>query len=150
MMQDKIHESTTSPDFDGLSLDSKNSYSMVNSFGIAIGKDFILNNEKKLNLELSSTLYIELGNPYKELTNNSNFNDHKSITGIIKPVYGEPTGSQNTIKGYDADYLTLDVVLRSHYDISPLFNIYGGLGYAVGDKNKQVEIKGDLGFNYKF
>ena len=153
MMQDSIHESTTSSDFDGLSLESKNTYSMITSFGISIGKDFILPNEKNLNLELSTTLFVELGDPYSQLTNGSNFNDRKPEGGLLPPKdpeYGDPTGNKNTIKGYDIDNITNEIALRGHYEINPLFNIYSGLVYIIGDKNRQTEIMGDLGVNYKF
>jgi len=146
MMQDNINESTTSSDFDGLSLDSNDSYSMVTSFGFAVGKDFILKNRKNLNFELSTTLYIELGDPYSDLTNSSNFKDRRPLN----PLSDDETGSKNTIKGYDADYITLELALRSHYDITSLLSIYSGIAYSTGDKGRQTEIIGDLGINYKF
>ncbi|UUV18965.1 autotransporter outer membrane beta-barrel domain-containing protein [Fusobacteria bacterium ZRK30] len=147
LMQDSINESTTSSDFNGLSIESEDSYSVNSSVGIAIGKDFLLKNNRKFNLEFGVDLLVEFGDPYSELTNKTNFNDRAPISGF-PPKKGEPIGKTNTIKGYESDYIAIATSIIGYYEMNDNFSFYGGINYNFGENEKNIY--GNLGINYTF
>jgi hypothetical protein len=142
LMQDEINESgvhISDANFNGLEIDKKNSYSMRTSLGIALGKDLDFKENGKLNLEFLVSLEGELGKPYEDLYNSSNFNDRKTILGV-------PKGDTNEINGYDYDYITLSTEFNGYYKLNDTVNIYGGLGYSFGEEEE--EIYGGIGASY--
>ena len=147
LIQDSIDESTTSSDFDGLSIDSDDSYSINSSLGVAVGKDFYLENNKKFTLEFEVDLLVELGNKYSDLTNKGNFKDRVPVNGF-PPKPGEPTGETNLIKGYESDYISVVTSIMGYYEINNNFLLYGGLSYGAGENEKNTY--GNIGINYTF
>ncbi|MCK5780795.1 MAG: autotransporter outer membrane beta-barrel domain-containing protein [Psychrilyobacter sp.] len=140
LMQGGIDEESSSKEFDGLNIEKEDSYSLYSGAGIALGKDFKFKNDTQLNLELGVDVFAEMGNKYKELTNDKNFVDRKKA--------GKNSGKHNTIKGYDSDYITLSTSFRGGYDINESFSLYSGINYDFGENEKKLY--GNLGFNYSF
>jgi hypothetical protein len=139
LMQGDIEESAGGKLDNNLHLDSDSGYSLTSSIGIALGKDFYLKNNSKLNVELAVDIFAEMGSKYFDLENNKPFGT--SIGDIYK-------GDISTIRYYDEDEITTELSLLARYEAMENFNIYGIVSYNFGDN--EDEIRGDLGLSYKF
>lgn len=128
MMQDDISESGDQD----LEIDGVNSISLETGIGLALGRDFYLENRSKINLEGSVTGYAELGNPYKDL--DSTFNTLS--TDKVK------------IDGYNNDDFYGEILMGGSYETEDLLTIYTKVGYRVG--NDFEGFVGNIGLNYLF
>ncbi|NDI77292.1 MULTISPECIES: autotransporter outer membrane beta-barrel domain-containing protein [Psychrilyobacter] len=128
MMQNDISESGGQ----GLEIDGVNSISIETGIGLALGRDFYLENRSKINLEGSVAGYVELGDPYKDL--NSTINALK--TDKVK------------IDGYNNDSFYGDISVGGSYETDDLLTIYTKVEYRIGDNLE--EFVGNIGLNYLF
>jgi len=128
MMQNDISESGGQ----GLEIDSVNSISIETGIGLALGRDFYLENRSKINLEGSVTGYVELGDPYKDL--DSTFNTLS--TDKVK------------IDGYYNDDFYGDISIGGSFETDDLLTIYTKVEYRIGDDLEGVV--GNIGLNYLF
>ncbi|WP_028857251.1 autotransporter domain-containing protein [Psychrilyobacter atlanticus] len=128
MMQDDISESGDQ----GLEIDGVNSISLETGIGLALGRDFYLENRSKINLEGSVTGYAELGDPYKDL--DSTFNTLS--TDKVK------------IDGYNNDDFYGEILMGGSYETEDLLTIYTKVGYRIG--NDFEGFVGNIGLNYLF
>ncbi len=128
LMQGSVEESGTQ----SVNIDEMNGTSIELGLGIALGKDFYNNNGSRTNLEVSTTIYGELGNPYQDM--DSTF----ATLGKDKVA----------IDGYEGDRIYGDVMLRSSYRTPKHWTLFGEVGYQVGDYNQGW--KGNIGINFTF
>lgn len=128
MMQDDISESGGQ----GLEIDGVNSISVETGIGLALGRDFYLENRGKINLEGSVTGYVEAGDPYKDL--NSTFNTLS--TDKVK------------VDGYYNDNFYGDISVGVNYETDDLLTVYTNVEYRIGDSLEGVV--GNVGLNYLF
>lgn len=128
MRQDDISESGKySVDIDGA-----NSVSVETGIGVAIGRDFYLDNGNKFNIEGGVTGYAELGNPYKDLNS----------------TFGTLSREQVKMDGYNSDDFYGDIMAGGSYQTKDSLNLYTKIGYRIG--NISEGFIGKLGLNYLF
>ncbi|WP_156877389.1 autotransporter outer membrane beta-barrel domain-containing protein [Psychrilyobacter atlanticus] len=128
MMQDDISESGDQ----GLEIDGVNSVSVETGLGLALGRDFYMDNGSKFNIEGSVTGYAELADPYKDL--DSTFNTLS--TDKVK------------IDGYNNDDFYGDIMIGGSYETKNSLKLYTKIGYRIGnDSDGPI---GNIGFNYLF
>lgn len=128
MMQNDISESGGQ----GLEIDGVNSISVETGIGLALGRDFYLENRSKINLEGSVTGYVELGDPYKDLDSTFNI----LSTDKIK------------IDGYNNNNFYGDISVVGSYETDDLLTIYTKVEYRIG--NDLEGLVGNVGLNYLF
>lgn len=128
MMQDDISESGDQ----GLKIDDESSTSIETGLGLALGRDFYMDNGSKINLEGSVTGYAELGNPYKDL--DSTF--ETLSTDKVK------------IEGYNNDDFYGDIMIGGSYETKSSLKLFTKLGYRIG--NDSDGVIGNIGLNYLF
>ena len=128
MNQDDISESGDQ----GLKIDGVKSMSIETGLGLALGRDFYIDNGSKVNLEGSVTGYAELGNPYKDLDS----------------TFETLSTDKVEIDGYNNDDFYGDIMLGGSYETKNSLKLFTKLGYRIG--NDSDGFIGNIGMNYLF